>query len=228
MTASASDPDSDWREIVAGTRNLTWEVWAADIDRSTSLTDSGRATVRSAVDEIASFLGPTWLHRFARPAKPEVPGLPLMSGRWWPANDVQHVHLRLLDFGLRLRLLRESSVAGLRAVREDMRRDIGHFAHGCLQLEVAGLAMRAAWSVRLEPRPDPARRAKTDLLLTKDDQEMLVEAKTFIDDDLMRADLRTGDLIRDRLLHLEITRNVRFDGDLAQPDDPDDIAALLI
>jgi hypothetical protein len=108
-----------------------------------------------------------------------------------------------------------------------MRGDIGHFAHSVVQLEVAALALRAGWATRLEPPPATIGGSKTDLLLTKGDQTMAVEVKTFVADDLMRTDMRRGDRVHVELRKHSSQFGVAFDGEIGLPETEEEFQALI-
>lgn len=158
-----------------GEAPMTWDLWSSDIGNSSVLTSSGKAAVQAAVSTTAEFLGPNWLAKFL-PTEGAVRHLPLMSVYWWPSNDVPHVHMRLLDLGARLTLLKDC--AGADTVRRDMRKDLGHFAHGLLQMEVGGLALRDGWKVEFEPATNGARR--TDVRVSRGCEAIMVEVKGFL------------------------------------------------
>jgi hypothetical protein len=127
---------AEWRAVLAGDAELTWALWSSAIDSSNILTAAGKRTLQRAVAAVADFLGPTWLAearaRQVSDAGAQRTGLPFMSYRWWPDNDVRHVHQRVLTLGARLLVLAETP--GLARVRRDLTRDLGHFAHGLLQI----------------------------------------------------------------------------------------------
>lgn len=223
---SVADSRETWRKVFEGQARLTWGLWADDLRNSELLTDVGREVMLDTVRDIEDFLGEGWLEVHRAHVRPELVEVPFMSMRWWPSNDTVHVHRRILEFALRLRLLKRAEVPGLGVVRRNMKRDLGHFAHSYVQLEVAALALRAGWAVRLEPPPAGAGGARVDLLLTRAGQAMAVEVKTFNVDELMRADIISTDAIQGRLLGMSAERQVQFDGDLEVPDTVEDRAAL--
>lgn len=218
---------SGWHAVEAGEQPLSWQLWASDVDRSTTLTPKGRDVVGHAIDIIAGFLGTDWLHRFL-PPKPHTArdaGLPLMDPTWWPANDVHHVHSRLLTFAARLELLRPCP--GFAQVRRDMRADLGHFAHGVLQFEAGALALRDGWSVTLEPKVTSRDEGRADLRIERSGTAMLIEVRRFLLDKHATRDLRYTQRLHTALLHLEMTYNVHVAGDLDSCDDPDELQTWI-
>ena len=216
-----------WVAIDAGEAQLTWEVWSARVATSQVLSNSGRRVVRRAVDTIAEFLSANWLAKSIEAIRstPTAKALPFLSTDWWPATDNRRVYERILRFAAQLTLL--AGTPGLVPMRRAMRRDLGQFEHGLLQLEVASLAIRDGWSVTFEPKPDPARSRITDLRLTKGGSAMLVEVKGFLLDDWVRNDLRRADKIRMTMLRLEAEHGVHFSGDNGSPYDDAQLEAWL-
>ncbi len=214
-----------WLAIERGEAQLTWDLWSAPVGRSNALTDVGKRAVRAAVDTLAEYLGEDWLARFLpNGTRSSSSGLPLMSWHWWPTNDVPHVYARLLELGSRLRLLQ--GVSGIADLRRNMRRDLGQFAHSLLQLEVGGLAMRAGWGVTFEPGVGNVG-GRTDLLLVKDDDAMLVEVKGFLLDQQSSEDLTFSRRVSMALLGIESREQVTFDGEIEPGIEDDKLAAWL-
>jgi hypothetical protein len=201
-----------WAAVLDGDAPIDWELWASPISGSGVLSRQGKATLHRAVETISRFLGPAWLSTFTDPRR-RLPtgagGLPLLSTYWWPVNDTVHVYRRILELAARLTLLETTS--GIAQVRKDMRGDLGHFAHGVLQLEVGALALRSGWTVVLEPIPRPG--AKTDLRLSCGAQAMLVEAKDFRLDTQSVKSLDAAKRLQNHLLGLEVQHDVYFAGD---------------
>ncbi|MCU1613173.1 MAG: hypothetical protein JWO98_713 [Frankiales bacterium] len=207
-----------WKAVISGEAPLDWELWASPITHSRVLTPEGKATVRGAVETITEFFGADWLSKFAAADRRRAIAarLPLLSTYWWPINDTVHVYWRILELAARLSLLRTSS--GFAQVRKDMRGDLGHFAHGLLQLEVGALALRSGWTVRLEPVPRPG--AKTDLFLSRDADAMFVEAKDFQLDAQAVTNLDAARRVQDNFLNLSIQHSVYFEGDFDIGENP--------
>lgn len=207
-----SEEVEEWLAIERGEARPTWDLWSAPVERSSALTSAGKRAVRSMVDTIAEHLGEDWLARFLpNSARRSQAGLPLMSWHWWPTNDVPHVYARLLELGSQLRLLK--GVSGIADLRRNMRQDLGQFTHSLLQLEVGGLASRAGWGVAFEPDAGDAG-SRTDLLLVKDDDAMLVEAKGFLLDQQASEDLAFSHKVSMALLGIESREQVTFDGEV--------------
>jgi len=214
-----------WLAIERGEVQLTWDLWSAPVERSNALTDVGKQAVRAAVDAVAEYLGEDWLARFLpNGTRSSRSGLPLMSWHWWPSNDVPHVYARLLDLGSRLRLLQ--GVSGIADLRRNMRRDLGHFAHSLLQLEVGGLAMRAGWGVTFEPGVGNAG-SRTDLLVVRADDAMLVEVKGFLLDQQSSEDLSFSRRVSMALMAIESRERVTFDGEVEPGAEDDKLDAWL-
>ncbi|HXC79417.1 MAG TPA: hypothetical protein VNU19_20470 [Candidatus Acidoferrum sp.] len=222
-----ADNAERWRAVEAGGLPLTWDLWSSDVRQSTVLTSAGRTAVVDAVEVIASFLGEDWLSRFLPldRNKPGARGLPLLSFRWWPANDVPTTFDRLLTFAARLRLLAGSP--GLVPVRKAVRGSLGNFEHSLLQLEVAALALRDGWRATFEPKPDPTGTRVTDLRLTRSGDSMLVEVKGFQLDDVVRADLRLAGIVSQAYLALQLEHDVYVSGDISSPTSRDELDGWL-
>lgn len=212
-------PEDRWEALISGEAALDWEIWASPITHSRVLTPEGKTVLLDAVGTIIGFLDAGWLSKFAAADRRRATAarLPLLSPYWWPINDTVHVYWRILELAARLSSLRTSS--GFAQVRKDMRGDLGHFAHGLLQLEVGALALRSGWTVRLEPVPRPG--AKTDLFLSRDVDSMYVEAKDFHLDAQAATNLDAARRVQDHFLGLTMQHHVYFEGDFDIGEDPD-------
>lgn len=206
---------------MAGDSKLTWALWSSAIESSNVLTADGKGALRRAVSAVAGFLGADWLAdahaRQVSDIEARKTGLPFMSFRWWPDNDVRHVHQRLLTLGARLLVV--AGTPGLVQVRRDLTRDLGHFAHGLMQIEVAALAKRSGRAVALEPKTAAATNKRADVLIDGSDGAMLVETKMFRLNEQASGDLAATDRVMAAIRQLEWTHDVQVTGDLSPVDD---------
>jgi hypothetical protein len=125
--------------------DVSWDAIGELIDRS-GRGEAWARTGRWALDVLRARLGEEWPTK-ARRADPPVPpwsALPWIGGHALALAEV-------LELALRLELL--DDVPGIADVRRELSRDVtaGRSLHSALQLEVAGLAHRLAWAIRLEP-----------------------------------------------------------------------------
>jgi hypothetical protein len=219
------DHHAELRAVVTGEAELNWTLWSSAIDSSSVLTPEGRAVLRRAVSAVAEFLGPTWLSDARARQESDVAarktGLPFMSLRWWPENDAAHVHRRLLNLGVRLMVM--AGTPGLAQVRRDLTSDLGHFAHGLMQIEVATLAVRAGCAVTLEPKAGATTNRRADLLIDGPDRAMLVETKMFRLNERASSDLAATDRVMSAIRQLEWTHDVQITGELAPVDDASEV-----
>ncbi|MFG2036495.1 hypothetical protein [Dactylosporangium sp. NPDC048998] len=114
-----------------------------------SLSDAGRLTARRAADDLAAFLGPTWLWRAAQRPAAERPELAVLSG----SSDAVAVLLDAVSLWARLRLLVEHGVQGIAKLRGNLARNPGRdeFRHGATQARLAAQALLAGARPVLEP-----------------------------------------------------------------------------
>lgn len=158
------DELTQWKAIVRGEVQPSWDLLTMALSRSNWLTESGKETSIWALEQIASFLGDAWLKRSFRD------GSPLMSLLWATSNDAPLAHLGRIELGARLALLRDAP--GWRRLRKLARGRTGAWTPVLLQLEVGGLALRDGRGVEFEP---PLATGKFGDLLIRGSTTMLVE-----------------------------------------------------
>jgi hypothetical protein len=193
---------SEMEAILRGDAPFTWDAWSRRVHTAPSLTDVGRRCILTSVTGIADYLRADWLDRF------QGAGLPLLSMQWW-LNDAPHVYARILEFGLRLKLL--EGTPGFGKLRNTMANDLGSFRHALLQIEVASLASRDGWKVTLEPNTDSGR---ADLLLEKLADSFLIEAKGFDLDQTTDAQMQNSDRLSSAFQTIERIKKVSVTGDI--------------
>ncbi|MEV8514082.1 hypothetical protein [Dactylosporangium sp. NPDC051484] len=143
---------------------LDWRAAFGVSDRS--LSDAGRTASRRAADDLAAFLGPTWLWRAAQRPAAERPELAVLSSGS-PAGssassassaslaepDGAAVFLDAISLWASLRLLVEHRVQGIAKLRGNLARNPGRdeFRHGATQARLAAQALLAGARPVLEP-----------------------------------------------------------------------------
>ena len=136
--SSDSDPLSS-----LGVTDPSWDMLRALLDRM-GRPEPWTTGGHWAIDQLRAVLGEAWPAKAARDEVPPWPGLAAIGSQTLGFADA-------LEWALRLRLT--GDVEGSADVRRDLARDVtvGRALHSGLQLEVAGLARRLGWGVRLEP-----------------------------------------------------------------------------
>jgi hypothetical protein len=92
------------------------------------------------------------------------------------------------------------NIKGWSKFSRDVSKNLGHFDHAMVQLEVAGLARRDGWEVSLEP--DTHGQRSTDVSLTRGGEEMFVEVKGFHLDSTTSYYLSVGRRLNDLLFQI--------------------------
>jgi hypothetical protein len=128
----------------------------------------------------------TWI-KFDR-----LPGVVVM------ASSQVFAFAELIELALRLNLLKEA--VGYDRLTKRLKRNIApsELAHLRVQLEVAGLAKRAGWLVTFEPEISSSNRS-ADLLLRRDDEELLIECAAMVRSDAAVAADQWMQTVTDRL-----------------------------
>jgi hypothetical protein len=146
-------------EVLEGKRPMGWSDWSMFIHESRCLTPDGRHIALWAVNILQRALGDDFLQRAAdsvakRAVTTELePGIhPIFSLGLWPANDVPWVYANLIQLAAQITLLGLPG-ANFRRVRDTLRRNLNpiNWASVLLQMEIAGLGLRAGWTIQLEP-----------------------------------------------------------------------------
>lgn len=148
-------------------RALDWDTWSMHVHESRCLTPAGRNVALWSVNVLRSALGPD----FPQCAMSSG-GHPIFSLNLWPANNVPWVYANLFQLALHLDILK----AECKPIRKSLRNvNIGpvNWVHTLLQLEVAGLGLRAGWTVAFEPEYSTGRKA--DVLLKRGAAELFVD-----------------------------------------------------
>lgn len=170
--------DAEHREMIVqlmkGDRRMDWTVWPASIYNSQLLTQKGKDAVLWARDVLQRTLGDNFFQEIEKRSVQH----PIFSLDLWPANDVPRVYANLFQLAAQIELL--ESTVGWAKVRNDLRTDLrlDRWVSTLLQLEVAGLGLRAEWQIELE-RPLPNTK-KSDVSLAKGQTKLLVETKALL------------------------------------------------
>lgn len=148
----------------------TFAIYREMVSRA-SRSEAHREAASWALNELEATLGDDWLVRAVASADPP----PLLQHLAWMSGHVQ-AFAEVLEWALRLRLLRDVHGAG--DVRRELLRDAtaGRTLHTALQLNVAACAQRLGWRVALELKPDAAT-APADVVVRTQSAELVVEAR---------------------------------------------------
>src|SRR6266851_732558 len=202
-------------ELMKGERQMDWTVWPAFVYDSKCLTPEGKRAVRWAANTLSLTLGADFLQQAVAASAPH----PIFSLGLWPANDVPQVYANLFQLTAQIELLRPK--VGWSIVRDALRRDlrIDQWASSLLQLEVAGLGLKADWKIEFE-RPLPTSK-RTDVILTKDSTKLLVETKAMLlSSNEHEADVFFNSMVG-MLVDLAWKYSVRISGNIGSSLSPD-------
>lgn len=161
----------DFAQVLRGERPIGWSDWAMPIHESQCLTLQGQKVALWAVGTLQHVLGDDFLQRVQTAQSVH----PIFSFGLWSANDVPWVYANLFQLAAQIELIQSS--VGWPLVRTELRSDLrpDRWISSLLQLEVAGLGLRAGWHLTLEPPLGISKKA--DVLLTKESIELFAETK---------------------------------------------------
>ncbi len=211
-------------EVGNGERQMDWSIWASFIYESKCLTPKGKEVALWSVEILKQTLKDVFFQRIEdwstkwQRDHPELPpdSHPVFSLGLWPANDLPWVYANLIRLAARIQLLkRKRSQNNIRPVLKNLQKNIEpiSWVSALLQLEVAALGLKAEWKILFEPPIGNGGFA--DILLTKDQTQLLVETTVMR---LSEADRKTIALSRDLSMYLnaiEVQYNVRISGSLS-------------
>jgi len=159
-------------EAMEKNQERSWSFWeVVVIYNSSRLTPAGKDAVRWARGTLQRTLGDDFLQKVA-----EAPSRhPIFDFSLGLAYDLPQAYANLFQLAAEIELLQSSVGWGI--VHDSLRRDFQKDPWGSplLQLEVAGLGLKAGWQIELE-RPLP-NGGKTDVVLAKEATKILVETK---------------------------------------------------
>ena len=145
---------------------MGWQEWKLPFyEENTLLTPAGRQVALWAADILAGFLGAdypnaVWLRLRLRQGQAESLH-PLFMGSLWPgANQAPWVYTNLFQLAAQIALLGDRCgplQAFLLSSHNKYRPE--SWVHALLQLEVAGVGLRAGWQTTFEPELPNGRRA---------------------------------------------------------------------
>lgn len=174
MSAESDDPSEEdqtlarhraFAEVLRGERSMAWSDWIMPIYESKTLTPAGQQVALGAVTTLQRVLGNDFLEK-----APKREGHPIFSLGIWPANDVPWVYANLFQLAAQLELPGQRRRKVWEALRSSW--DSHLWVHSLLQLELAGLGVRAGWDCHFEPIVGSK---KGDLLLTNGPAGLLLE-----------------------------------------------------
>jgi len=196
----------------------SWDLYRRMAD-SPLINPARREASLWALDQLEQCMGSDWLERYWDTAK-HVPAEVNLGGAHAGALG------SLLELALRFNLL--AGTPGLGSVQKEMKNDLrdDRRRHAALQLEVAGLAMRAGFTVALEHRS--SRQAPpSDVLMQRDQAALRVETFAIILDQHSQEGRAYWDRATDALRRINWEFDVGIAGDLGERLDDNAFAELL-
>ncbi len=179
-------------EVLDGTRQMDWSDWAMGIYESKCLTPEGQRVALQAVDTLQRTLQndffqrvTDWLTRMRARDPDLATGLhPVFSFGFWPANDLPWVYANLIRWAAHVQLFRidNNRRSKLNFENNRVRRVLKalhdnlepiNWVSSLLQLEVAGLGLKAGWHILFEPAL--GNNGYADVRLTNGSAQLLVE-----------------------------------------------------
>jgi hypothetical protein len=171
-------------EVLDGTRQMDWSDWAMSIYESKCLTPEGRRVALQAVDTLRCTLQDDffqritdWLARMRAKDPDLAPDIhPVFSFGFWPANDLPWVYANLIRWAAHIQLFNlDRPQNRLGRVLKTLRQNLEpiNWASALLQLEVAGLGLKAGWNILFEPAL--GNHGYADVRLTNGSTQLLVE-----------------------------------------------------
>ncbi len=210
-------------EVLDGKRQMAWSDWAMFIYESKYLTPDGQRVALQAVDTLKDTLKDDffqrvvdWLARMQATDPDLSPDShPIFSLGLWPANDVPWVYANLIRLAAHIQLFnrdRSHNRIGrvLKALHDNL--EPINWVSALLQLEVAGLGLRAAWDTLFEPALGNGHSA--DVRLTNGPTQLFVETTTMRMSVAERKALAFFRRLSWQLHHLEWQYGVRISGSL--------------
>ncbi len=234
-------------EVISGEREMDWDTWSFFIYESDYLTPKGKEVALWAVGILKRTLNDDffqelkdWLVRWNK-THSDVPlnSHPVFSYGLWPgASRLPWVYANLISLAAHIQLfilenikraelnLNTNKVIRVLESLRDNPEPI-NWASALIQLEVAGLGMKAGWQVQFEP--EHRNKKKSDVLLTNNSDHLLVETTVMR---LSEEDRKTLALSHDLSMYLiaiESQYNVQISGWLnsAALKNPNDRAQCL-
>jgi hypothetical protein len=212
-------------EVLDGKRRMDWSDWAMGIYESKCLTPDGRRVALQAVDALQHTLRDNflrrvedWLARMRATGDPNpAPDVhPIFSLGLWPVNDVPWVYANLIRLAAHIQLFsrnRPHNRIGrvLKTLRQNP--EPMNWVSALLQLEVAGLGLRAGWDMLFEPPLGNGGYA--DIRLTNGPTQLLVETTLMRMSEAERKALVSSHRLSWQLLHLEWQYGVHISGSLS-------------
>ncbi len=227
-------------EVWSGPQRMGWPDWKdMSIYESTCLTPDGQLVALWAADVLQRALGEDflrrvedWVARMRATGDTSLPpdAHPILSLGLWPANDVPWVYANLIRLAAHVHLFyRDRSQNRVGRVLKILRQNLEpiNWASALLQLEVAGLGLRAGWDILFEPVLGNGRSA--DVCLIKGSARLLVETTSMRRSVPERRALTFFDRLSWQLHLLEWQYDVRISGSLrgASPEHAEGLAQCL-
>ncbi len=209
-------------QVLSGTQQITWDIWAAPIQWATCLTPDGRIVAHWAVDVLRHTLGENFLARLqaSGPAGGAHPMLsPAILVTLSPFVDGRRVYEDLFRLAALLVVAARNGQRRARVV-QTMRTnfDDTSWTHALLQLELLGLAVRHSWTGTFEP---PLRTGRPgDLLLERGAEHspvrLLIECTSMGESVREREAFAYYDWLMQRTRVIEFGHNVHIRGELGR------------
>lgn len=157
-------------EIGEGKRQMDWSDWAMSISESKCLTPEGQRVALWAAEILQRTLGDDFFQRvddwFTR-MRAKNPDLtpdshPVFSFGFWPVNDLPWVYANLMWWAAHVQLFQHDTMSRsqlhlapnrIGRVLKSLRANLEpiNWTTSLLQLEVAGLGLKAGWQILFEP-----------------------------------------------------------------------------
>ncbi len=228
-------------EVLDGKRRMGWSDWKdMSINESTCLTPDRQRVALWAVDVLQRALKDDFLWRVGdwqkrmREKNPDVkPEMhPIFSLGLWPANDVPWVYANLIRLAAHIQLFILENKSHPNRVRDVLKTlhdnlEPVSWVSALLQLEVAGLGLKAGWQVQFEPQYPTGK--KSDVRLTNGPTHLLVETTLMRMSVQERMALAFFDRLFWQLYSLGSRYGVRIFGSVrgASPENAEDLAQWL-
>lgn len=160
-------------EALQGKRPMMWSDWALPLYDSRCLTPEGQQVALWAVETLRQALEDTFFQKTATSLSHPIYSL----GLWPGSNDVPWVYANLFQLAAQLRLLNLPDVHFEEIAKAMSTSKQAHaWVHSLLQLEIAGLGLKAGWDILFEPRHFTGKRA--DVSLNNGATHLLVETRS--------------------------------------------------
>lgn len=199
-------------EVLQGTQSMEWSHWTLPVYDSQCLTPQGLQVALWAVETLQRALGENFFQGTALSGSHPIYSL----GLWPGMNDVPWVYANLFQLAAQIRLLDLPHVH-FEDIQKIMSRSKQphEWIHSLLQLEIAGLGLKAGWQILFEPELGTGKRA--DISLSRLSTRLLVETLSMSLSKKERNALSSFRNLSWQLLQLEWQYGVQISGSIGDP-----------